>query len=724
MILTDREICMEKIVIPLERNWPADWEEDCLLVQKEVKNKMKPLAVIAEAVFQGEFQTAMLEPGDLVFSVLLTIGPFVEEYGELCMKKGEYVKGMAVHALADQCLFQLDRQVQECLKALCMKRGIGIEKRLEAPSGLPMEAQRYILKKASQEMEQFHNKHKLPSLNSSHMFWPLKTMGILFKAAEPAKGFQTSHSCRNCEKKETCFMNEKKKIKITVVHREKIRQVEIKKGTSLLEALAAGKSGIPSPCGGKGSCGKCGIKLLKGNLPETTEDQKIFSPKERMEGMRLACQAYPAECCTISLAGEREFFHEQTGAPPENKSAASLGPVVIGIDLGTTTLAFQLAEQETGRALFSYTALNRQRVYGADVVSRIQAANQGKQRELTRIIRKDLADGIKLLLKEREIHLSQVKGVALAGNTTMIHLFMGYSCENLGVFPFQPVHTEEICCQSRELLSSLPEGVPLAILPGFSAFVGGDIGAGLLACDFLLKDKPSLFLDLGTNGEMVLGNRDRILISSTAAGPAFEGGSLLWGTGSVLGAISHVDFLEKVEIKTIGNQMPPVGICGSGILEIMAGLLEKGYMDETGLLAEGYFETGFPLSQGPDGRKIIITQKDIREFQMAKAAIYAGIELLAEGYGIGVDEIHEVILAGGFGYHLRADKAMDISLLPKAFQGKVKAVGNSSLAGAVKYLKNPEKASFLLKKTVEKAEEIHLSNEKNFQERYLNAMYF
>ena len=412
----------------------------------------------------------------------------------------------------------------------------------------------------------------------------------------------------------------------------------------------------------------------------------------------------------------------------------------IAIDLGTTTLAFALINSTSTEVLHTVTMLNSQRKYGADVLSRIQASVGGKKDELRKAVQKDLREGIDKLLKEyrmtkvvdglSEQQSMNMDHIAISGNTTMIHLLMGYDCSALGVYPFVPVNTEWISGTAEGILGyrQRDNAIKVTILPSISAFVGGDIVSGLYTLDFVNNKEISLFVDLGTNGEIALGNCDRILTTSVAAGPAFEGGNISCGTGSVAGAICAVTITRNVEdsegntsqlfnvqLKTIHNA-PPCGICGTGVVETVAELLKCGLVDETGLLADEYFDTGFPLTNTEN--PIFFTQQDIRQFQLAKAAVRTGIEVLTKEYGITIAEIEKVYIAGGFGYHLNIEKSASIGLIPPELADRAVAVGNTSLAGAVKYLSDPN-ALHILQRIKNASEDIILANDGDFQELYL-----
>lgn len=367
---------------------------------------------------------------------------------------------------------------------------------------------------------------------------------------------------------------------------------------------------------------------------------------------------------------------------------------LITADVGTTTIAMQL-HREDGSVEDSFAAVNPQTVYGADVISRIAAAGAGNAAGksepaecMKRMVREILEKGIRRFRKR--ISAEENLKMVLAANTTMVYLLMGWNPEELGRAPFTATHLEETETRIAD--------VPCFIMPGLSAFVGGDITAGIYACGIPDAQKPRLLVDLGTNGEIVLGNRDRILVSSTAAGPAFEGGV---------------------------NR----GVWGADMVKLLATLRRENLMDETGLLADKYFDTGIRIGD------VCVTQESVRAVQLAKAAIAAGIEILLEQYGCVYDEVEQVIIAGGFGYYLNPQDAMEIGLLPEALAGKAVAGGNTALAGAL-YIgnrllrengaenRNEEVAVDIRKKKNPAVEVINLATQPEFEKIYLKYMAF
>lgn len=292
---------------------------------------------------------------------------------------------------------------------------------------------------------------------------------------------------------------------------------------------------------------------------------------------------------------------------------------------------------------------------------------------------------------------------------------MGDSCEGLGKAPFTPVSLDE----REDRLA----GIEVTLLPGLSAFVGADIAAGMLSCSMDDARKPSLLLDLGTNGEMVLALEDGMLATSAPAGPALEGGNISCGVPSVIGAISKVRVIGRRPIVgTIGNA-GAVGICGTGVLELTAGLYENHIIDPSGQMLPEFKEMGFPLAKTKEGRQIAFTQQDVREVQLAKAAIRSGIELLLEYAGITMKEIKQVYLAGGFGTYLDVHKAVCIGLLPAELERCTKAVGNTSLQGCIAYGLSEQNRE-RIRQMIKESKSINLAEQTDFENRYIANMNF
>lgn len=342
---------------------------------------------------------------------------------------------------------------------------------------------------------------------------------------------------------------------------------------------------------------------------------------------------------------------------------------------------------------------------------------------MQRCIRQDLR---KLI---GELWTENIKKIVIAGNTTMCHLLRGFPCDRLGVAPFVPVDIGMMKGSAGELLGLKEFTAEVTILPGISAFIGADIASGAALLGMEATESYKLLLDIGTNGEMVLGKKDHLFAASTSAGPAFEGGNISCGMASIPGAISHVviDEKKKAHVDVIcglgmsgheisGAGISGSGICGSGMIDLYAEFLRHGIVDEYGTYIDEYFENGYFLTD-----TVKFTQGDIRELQMAKAAIRAGIEILLQKAGINASQVENCYLAGGFGSQMDVRNAVKIGLIPPELNDKTVAAGNTALEGAKQYLlgrlTDPQ-----LKKLIEDTKEVNLANEKEFEELYLQHM--
>lgn len=359
---------------------------------------------------------------------------------------------------------------------------------------------------------------------------------------------------------------------------------------------------------------------------------------------------------------------------------------LAAVDVGTTTIAMELYEAD-GRVCDRFVQVNPQVRFGADVLSRITAAGDPQTaEELKTDVRGVLIKGLEHFLQSLKDGERLV--AVVAANTTMNYLLMGWDPGEIGVAPFHATHLEGVCT-TFELHSK--ESIPVYLLPGYSAFVGGDLLAGVYFCGLAERSEITLLIDLGTNGEMVLGNRERMMGCATAAGPAFEGGA--------------------------GR-----GIWGADLVKYTAELLDSGLLDETGLLAEEVFESGARVGD------VVLTGETIRALQCAKAAIMAGIGVLTKEYGISLDRIQRCVLAGGFGYYLNPSDAVRIGLLPGKLLGCTLAGGNTALAGAkraggkiLKMISSGEKVDFSFL-PVERMTILNLAMQEEFSKRYIDAM--
>ncbi len=398
----------------------------------------------------------------------------------------------------------------------------------------------------------------------------------------------------------------------------------------------------------------------------------------------------------------------------------------IAVDIGTTTIALELLDRDSGRVLAGVTLLNSQKRYGADVLSRVKAAVSGKADALRLAVTRDLARGVSLLLGETSVRAGEIGLVTVAANVTMVHLLLGLPCDALARAPYTPERTRFPDMAAGDVFSAVGDfplnaDCPVRVVPAVSAFVGGDIVAGLVALELDGNGPRELLVDLGTNAEMALVGSGRILCASAAAGPAFEGGRVSCGIGGVPGAVSEVRVEgNRFAYSTIAGATPPTGICGSGLLDLVACSLEIGLVRPDGSLSPALAERGIRLAPGVNIR---LFASDVREIQLAKAAIRAGIETLIAEAGIGYDEVSAAHLAGGFGLYLKEKSALACGLLPPGLAGRVHAVGNTSLAGARAFLLDPSSLA-LANEIILKASLVQLADSPEFSRRFIDSMNF
>lgn len=455
-----------------------------------------------------------------------------------------------------------------------------------------------------------------------------------------------------------------------------------------------------------------------GYILQLTENKEIFRMQHdcskcnnlqcKMRG-KIQLEMGAAESFSVITAGTTIFTETEEKMQP---------PFQIAVDLGTTTIAMQLLAGEKAVPVKTYTAVNSCRKYGSDVITRIQNANSGGMELLQKLSRADLLQGVKALCETAQITPADIERIGIAGNTTVSQILLGQSLQGLASYPFTPVTYKLQKLKFQEVFENSDSQAEVVVFPPISGFVGGDIVAGLFQCGFLNRKRPAMLIDIGTNGEMVIGDGEHLLCTSVAAGPAFEGGGLRNGVGSIAGAISAFEFNGKV---TTIQGKSPVGICGTGMVEILSELKDARILNKEGNLLERYAGNGYEVTKTESGQSISIYQQDIRELQLAKGAIGTGIELLAKAYGKTYREIPEVFVAGGFGYRMNIRKAVNIGIFPREFLGKIKTVGNTSLAGVESFLRESN-AEEKIQKITEISKEVVLAKTEEFEKTYVKHL--
>jgi uncharacterized 2Fe-2S/4Fe-4S cluster protein (DUF4445 family) len=440
-------------------------------------------------------------------------------------------------------------------------------------------------------------------------------------------------------------------------------------GTPLRDLLF--EQGVEFPCGGNGRCRGCKVRILEGHAALNDAQREHLTPKEMADGWRLACQCSVEDDLVIELRQwDASILVDETGftfTPQEG-----LG---IAVDLGTTTLVAQLLDLQTGHVMAVKTALNPQARFGGDVMSRIQFAVAEKgQKELENVIRHEIGRLIHLLFVTSGADETRLKRVVLVGNTVMHHLFSGVDLEPLSHYPFEPVNDGLQTFTASELGWKVKAEPVAQFLPCLGGFVGSDILAGILATGLHESAEIAGLVDLGTNGEIVIGSQEGMLCASTAAGPAFEGARIEMGMRAATGAIWAVRANDgHLECDILGNGEAR-GICGSGLVDAVAAGLQVGLIQPAGRLNDG--ADRLPLSGS-----VALTQTDIRQLQLAKGAIAAGIRILMQQAGITADTLTRLSLAGAFGNYINRRSAQRIGLLQFPME-KVQPVGNTALLGA------------------------------------------
>ena len=496
----------------------------------------------------------------------------------------------------------------------------------------------------------------------------------------------------------------------------------VSRGAALQDLLFV--HGVEFPCGGRGRCKGCRVKVVDGSLPITDADRQRLAPSELVEGWRLACRARATGDLKLELAQwEATILSDDSVFP--FRPQQGLG---IAVDLGTTTIVAQLLDLWTGRVLGVRSALNAQAKHGADVMSRIEFAisSQGL-RILQQLIHEQIGTLISELIAEAHsggssqlaeptaTPAAELKSIVLVGNTVMHHLFCGIDVEPLSQYPFEPVSPGLQIFRSSSLGWSMGGDPQVHFLPCLGGFVGSDILAGILACKLHQSSSLAALIDLGTNGEIVVGNRERMLCTSTAAGPAFEGARISMGMRAASGAISEVDVQEGQFLCHVLGETLPRGICGSGLVDAAAAALNLRLIHPNGRLAQG----DSLLLRAP----VSLNQWDIRELQLAKGAIAAGVQILLRRWGADKVDLKEVFLAGAFGNYINYASARRIGLLDFCPE-IVKPAGNTALLGAKMSLFDLDEHGGAYPEVLSKTQHVSLKEDADFHETFVERMAF
>jgi uncharacterized 2Fe-2S/4Fe-4S cluster protein (DUF4445 family) len=754
-------------------------------------------------IFDGEFIAKKLQKCSHIIVGVSTIGRQLDERVKGAFDSGDYLKGMIIDHIGTTAVDYINKSFWNRMVEDIKNTNIGITSRLSpGDTSWNITEQRKIF-------QCLEEGDILVKLTESFMMIPFKSTSYVYGFGEGIGVARIGHVCSECNMKH-CAYRMDDRVELRVKEGESIQTIDVKPGSNLLEVLRLNNIFVPSPCGGKGICGKCKIKLVKGFCKSPSETEKKYLSQEEIDkGFRLSCNilvesAVEIEICNgeenieVLTAGEnlvevdppiiknhcvleKPSIHDQrddlkrledslgaeklhvnykelvllsdtlrssefnvTATLYKNKlihleSGNTTGNKYgLAIDIGTTTIACYLLDLNTGKTMDVESQVNKQRAYGSDVISRINYTIEKPDglNRLKKILIEQLNDMINNLCTRSNISSQNIYDIVVAGNTTMIHTFLELPCKNIALAPYIPAATSEMVYDAAEI--GICTKGKISIMPGIASYVGSDITAGILSSGMLKSEKYSLLLDLGTNGEIVLGNCREVITCSTAAGPAFEGANIKHGIGGIRGAISTIDLSQDRVYDTIGKDKP-CGICGSGVLDAVAELVKHGVVDETGrMVDEDEIEDpklkekmtlvdgikAFVLAEDTaKGERIVFTQKDVREVQLAKAAICAGIDILLKERGIKYSEVENLYIGGGFGNYMNIDSALFVGMIPKGLRGKIKSIGNCAGSGAKSYLLS-SKARIEADEIKLMAQYIELSKRQDFQEHFVDSMMF
>ncbi len=509
------------------------------------------------------------------------------------------------------------------------------------------------------------------------------------------------------------------------------RSLTVEQGSLLSEAILSVGLVLEQQCGRRGTCGQCRV-LAEGEVnPVTAAERKHLSPAELAAGYRLACQARIAGDATVVLASPVIYSSKIFRSAPYPEE----GRLGLAIDLGSTTVAALLVSIEDGRVCAGAAALNQQSVFGADIISRLAAAEEGplQAARLSALAQASIAQAVRALELPRRAY-RRIRRATIVGNCAMHHLLLRYPVSSLAALPFQPYAREAVRGASDLLHGILPATVEVDLPPLIGGFVGSDTLACLAAFGFERAPGPMAAIDLGTNGEVMVTDGRRILVASTAAGPAFEGVNISCGTRAVEGAVTgvRVDGASgNLMLTTIGSE-PPVGLTGSGLLALVHGLRRAGAIASDGRFSVDHPAFAARFSQDEEGvrrfrltpegaaRPLYLTQHDVRELQKAKAAVSAAAGVLLGRLGLEPGDLERLILTGSFGSQVDARAVVGLGMVPAVALERIETPANGAGLGAALFLHPEEFARG--EHLARAAEQVDLDLDEGFNRRYIQAL--
>jgi len=460
--------------------------------------------------------------------------------------------------------------------------------------------------------------------------------------------------------------------KVKLHSRNKRIVINAKPGENLFTLIQKYVENFYAPCGGMGTCGKCRVHILN-------EDYVIACLYEINKNIEVIL---PGELEMEVLASQHNFITKIIHAPGSAINLA-IQPLGMAIDIGTTSIVFYLIDLKKSATLDIYTIPNPQIKFGSDIISRINYTNTSNDglKILQQLVIDSINKHIKLFTKKIKTTTNSVTKIVVVGNPAMMHILLGIDPLPLALVPFAPSFTELKRIDANKLGLVCNNKAKIIVMPSVSGYIGADIVAGIASIDVVETSSVFLFVDIGTNGEIALITPSCIWCCATAAGPAFEGANIKFGMGAFPGAISHYNNEGFITI----DELPPIGICGSGLIDIISHLLNEGIMT-----AEGNIKNDFLVSSGKENgiqQEIVVTQQDIRELQLAKSAIISGINILLKKADLTINNLDKIFIAGGFGNYINIESAINIGLLPDAPE-KIIQVGNTAGTGAVLAIKS------------------------------------
>lgn len=476
------------------------------------------------------------------------------------------------------------------------------------------------------------------------------------------------------------------------------------KDNSILAYLQATGRVLQAPCLGNGKCGKCKVKVNNRKVNIIDQEYLLLSDEELKEGYRLAClHRYHENDIIETLHLSGTILSESQVQPIE--SVWQEKGYGIAVDIGTTTVVMQWFDLISGKLVYSTSFYNPQASFGSDVISRISYDMQDISYRLHDV----LLEAIETELCK--CTLAPVLQMVVTGNTTMLHLFLKHKTASLGQSPFTMIEPNSVTLSSLDVFKTCHAPFTIITLPHISAFVGSDIVGGIVASCMDQSDKNHMLIDLGTNGEIAIGNKNKIITTSTAAGPAFEGVNIECGGPSIYGAIDDVKLnTDTIMYHTIGNK-PPTCICGTGLVSTISELLRLDKIDEMGRFKDG--STRFYLTNG-----LYVSNKDIQSFQLAKAAIQTGITLLSKE----VEKLDNIFIAGGFGTYVKIEDLITLKIIDEKYKDKVKYIQNSAISGAIIALLTKDIKRFI--QVTKIATSFNLAKYPAFDDVLINSLYF